>query len=237
MPITDRQIKLARANIKRLLSGQPLLQEKKAFVPMDQGGMMQPPSAMPQGAPPPGAQGMPPGMPPMDPAAMGMPPMDPAAMGMPPGPPPGPPTDPAAGGGDPNAGLPIIQMTAADLMQFVQELMSMGMGGQPGAGANEGGKPKGKQALEGKLDELASKVDMLVQGMGGGAGGMPPGMGGMPPGMGAPMGDPGMASIPPGAEPMVPDMSGAMGSGLPPKMASQRSPARALQSMIARMKR
>jgi hypothetical protein len=146
--------------------------------------------------------------------------------------------DPSAGGGappaggDPNAGLPIIQMTANDLMQFVQELMAMGVGGQPGA--NEGGKPKGKQALEGKLDELAAKVDSLVQVMGSGMGGM----GGMPPGApAAPMGDPGMGAVPPGAEGVVPDMSGAMGSGMPQKAASAKSPARALQSMIARMKK
>lgn len=228
MPITNRQIKEARENIQRLLKGEPLL-KKKAFVPMDQNGMVQPPQpmqGMPQGAPPPAAAGMPPGPPPGDPNAGGG------------GAPPPPPGDSNAGGGapppggDPNAGLPIIQMTANDLMQFVQELMSMGMGPGGPAGANEGGKPKGgkQQALEGKLDDLAAKVDSLVQTMSGGMG-MPQG------GMGMPMGDPASAAIPQGAEPMVPDMSGAMGSGMPPKTANAKSPARALQNMIARMKK
>lgn len=208
--------------------------EKRSFVPID------PATGVPPAQPDPNTQGMPPG------AGGGMP-MDPAAMGG--GAP--LPTDPSMAGGAPPQGgggggmdpSQPVQLTLADLMQFMQMMGSGGgtaptapqpaAGGAPapaegGDGKKGGGKAKDGDALarlESKLDQLAAILtgQMNALSMGTPGGGPPGGGGGQPSpdalGLGAaPMGagaDPN--SIP--AEPPTipgppPGMPGAGGGGM-----------------------
>lgn len=211
-----------------------MISQKTAFAPPPPppGSVPMTDAAMAAGATPPPAGGMPMdpaamgGMPPlpMDPAMAGGMPMDPAMMGGMP-----PPMDPAAMGGAPMDPMSQpIQMTAGDLMAFVQQ-----MGGAPGAAEAPAGEPApsgrvtNAQLME-RMDALEQMLGTLLEGLGAAdpgamGGGMPP----MDPAMmdpammgGAPMDPAMMDPAMMGGAPMDPAMMGGVPPDAMPKMAS-----------------
>jgi hypothetical protein len=248
---------------------------KNAFVPMGAQGATAPPP-MPPGMDPMAMMmgaaggGMPPagGAPPMDPSMMGgaappmdpsmmggAPPMDPSMMGAP------PPADPAAAGAAPPAEPPPPPATSDEIRGIIQEELQNALGSlmTPADEQLEQDRPLKLEAIQAQLDDMAGKVDELMENLGGG---MPPEAGMPPEGemMPEPMGMGSDADIPPemmqavmggGAGPLPATgdaMAGGIlgGGGLPPQpgglpggggMQVQASAARRLGSLAAQMHR
>lgn len=178
------------SNMRTKLAAALLL--KRAFTPNSQLGGMDPaamggapmdPAAM-GGAPAPAAPADPAAG--MDPAAMGGAPMDPAAAG-------GAPMDPAAMGGAPMGPggqepdpmqMPITMLSVGDLVQLIGEVTAATISGEFGDGIEEegappeGGSPEpapktedpGSSKPSGE-EKIVSRLDQLIEMLGGAPGG------------------------------------------------------------------
>jgi len=217
--------------MKKKLVGRAMLNKiasirKKAFTPGSQmaGGGMPPPPMDPAAGGAPMDPAMMGGAPPMDPAMAGMPPADPSMAGgmdMAGGAPPvdpatGMPMDPAAMGGTPVPQedpmmIPITELVVGDLMAVISEAIGGGAGG--GEAAPEEKKEGATESAPTEADDTNSRLDQIIELLGGAGGGAP------------------MEAAPAGPAAGAPPVEGAPAAGM--EVAASTTPTKTMADIVS----